>query len=89
VKTITTSSHRDGDHLVISEMPWPVVAVSRVVGHYRPRWGWDYRPWNAVLVWCHRRERAVVEVPIEHSCAVSAKLWPGSEQSCWHGRDDE
>lgn len=85
MKTYSTSSHRDrGDHLVISETPWPIEALRRLVSHYSPIWAWDYTLWNAVLCWCARRERTVLEVPVEHACDVAAKLWGRDAADCYH-----
>jgi len=84
VKTVSVSSHLTGDRLIVSETPWPIVFIETVVGHYNPLGYWDYRIWNRVLLWCDRRSRTLVEVPVPHSCDTATALWGHDTFRCWH-----
>jgi hypothetical protein len=84
MKTITISEHRDeGGALNIGESPWFIVAITSIVGFYNPRWGFDYRAWNAILGWCDRFNRTLFTVPVEHSCEASQRIW-GTRDGCYH-----
>ena len=90
MKTIHVSYHRDGDRLVIGEQPWPVRLIEAVFGAM-PDWlvagripfGW--RVWNAVLIWCDKFDRPLLELPVAHGCDAADALWSDRHRLCWHG----
>jgi len=85
MKTIIVMSSNEGDALQVNESPWPRVVVANLVGRYNPRWGFDYRAWNAILKWCVSRDRELLSLPVVHSCEVSEKLWGNT--NCWHSEE--
>ena len=71
--------HKDGDSLAIVSAPWWTGPIEYIAGRLLNLW---YRPANAIICWCWKKEKHLYQISIESGCDAQHAIYP-NYSSCW------
>jgi hypothetical protein len=96
---VSVEQHKDGDHLVISRIPWwskvyewctdRVCPCCGLFGYVFEKFEWleeKYYPlWCKFCIWPDKFEKELYRAPIESGCIAAKAIW--NSNMCWHDDD--